>query len=763
MDPWQRRESRYSHRVIRKSIPRVSTLEGSNRNLSQQAVPETELHDAIWRGVPRRFSIDLEEVLAQDSHGQQPLHLAAERGDVKMVLKLLGKAEEKNLTKVVLTAKCDNKQTALHRASWAGSARVVKLLLDRAAKANNRDQIGNTSFNIAAEQDNEGNTALHIAAEKGFKPVVDLLIPESECSAKNNNAVSPLHFAAWGGEMNIVEALYNQGAYSNAKDKHGWTPLHYAASNGQISIVTWLVGQGVNRNPTDEKVGWTPLHFAAMNGHEAVVKELVKYSKESVFQADKFRWMPRRFTELKEHSEALKALSDKDTSISDKIDGSTGADAIFSKRVDSVSHKDDGVEILHRWTPLHCLAINEQQVSPKQLLDKDADPVDESNEHILQMAARQGFKAVVKVLLLPPVTVKLEDGTKAIWEATENGHAAILRLLFETFKVNVEFRNSNDHTTLLHCAAIKGHEVVVRLLVETFKANVELRNSKRQTALVCAAMNGHEVVVRLLVETFKADVESTDEDGRAALSWAAGNGHETVSRLLVETSTVDVMSSDASGSTALWWAARNGNKAVVKLLLDSGKVSDGDIIDYNGRTALSSATEEGYEAVVDLLLKSDKVNDVGTALSDAVKSGHEGVVKLMLESGKVKDDDAGFNCCSLALYWAARNGNKAMVKLLLDSGKVRDGYTEDNDGQTALPPALEESFQATADEGYEKILNLVLNSGKVGDICTELPFAPKIRHKWILKLLPNLDKLRDGDTKDIYGRQLPWSASFRPA
>ena len=84
---------------------------------------------------------------------------------------------------------------------------------------------------------------------------------------------TPLHDAAFDGDVSEVEALLAKGADVNAKD-YGWTPLHEAARYGHVAVVKVLLSKGAEVNAKNQ-VGWTPLHMAAQMGHVAVVKELL--------------------------------------------------------------------------------------------------------------------------------------------------------------------------------------------------------------------------------------------------------------------------------------------------------------------------------------------------------------------------------------------------------------------------------------------------------------------------------------------------------
>jgi ankyrin repeat protein len=66
-------------------------------------------------------------------------------------------------------------------------------------------------------------------------------------------------------------------------------------------------------------------------------------------------------------------------------------------------------------------------------------------------------------------------------------------------------------------AARNGHEAVVRLLLENGKVNVESKDGYGQTLLSVAAENGHEAVVQLLLKTGKVNVESKHDYGQTPL------------------------------------------------------------------------------------------------------------------------------------------------------------------------------------------------------------------------------------------------------
>jgi ankyrin repeat protein len=262
---------------------------------------------------------------------------------------------------------------------------------------------------------------------------------------------------------------------------------------------------------------------------------------------------------------------------------------------------------------------------------------DDFRNKALHAAVIEGFPQAVEMLLISGADANSKEElerTPLSW-AAELGHEAVLRLLLETGKVNVESKDQHGQTPLLW-AIKRGREAVVKLLLEIGKVDVEYEDKYGRTPLLWAVGQGHVAVVKLLLEISKVNVETEDKYGQTPLSLAADRGHEAVVKLLLETGKVDVESKDESGQTPLSLAVERGHDAVVKLLLDTGKVDVKSKGRY-GETPLSLAAERGHEAVVRLLLETGKVDvesqdeNGQTPLSWAAKRGHDAVVKLLLD------------------------------------------------------------------------------------------------------------------------------------
>jgi ankyrin repeat protein len=122
-------------------------------------------------------------------------------------------------------APCDL-QTVLMRAALIGDAAAVRALLDRGARADERDPIGRT----------------------------------------------PLMEAAFAGHSDTVAELLEHGADPNATDNAGWTALMEAASKGHTETVKTLLLNGADPAYRNAK-GWTALR-ATPRSHVEIIRLL---------------------------------------------------------------------------------------------------------------------------------------------------------------------------------------------------------------------------------------------------------------------------------------------------------------------------------------------------------------------------------------------------------------------------------------------------------------------------------------------------------
>ena len=154
-----------------------------------------------------------------------------------------------------------DRSTPMFEAADNGHADAVRLLLDKGAKPDNLNQLG--------------QCPLHTAAEMGHKEVVKLLIDAgANVNMVDENNHTALHDAAMMGHQDIVQILLDRGADPNITNKYGETPLsmallHYATMMGYQDIIHFLLDRRADPNITNEN-GETPLSMATGNEHECI-------------------------------------------------------------------------------------------------------------------------------------------------------------------------------------------------------------------------------------------------------------------------------------------------------------------------------------------------------------------------------------------------------------------------------------------------------------------------------------------------------------
>jgi ankyrin repeat protein len=162
--------------------------------------------------------------------------------------------------------------TALHHASFMGSAQVVAALLEADA----------TGAMIDA-QNSTGSTALTWASEKGHEDAVRLLLARgARQELQTDNGDTALHLAAYKGNVGIVEELCaapGSAAAIALRNKDGNTPLALAVEHGGGSerLVAALLAAdaaGAALDTQNDK-GETALMWASYIGHEGAVRLLL--------------------------------------------------------------------------------------------------------------------------------------------------------------------------------------------------------------------------------------------------------------------------------------------------------------------------------------------------------------------------------------------------------------------------------------------------------------------------------------------------------
>ncbi|XP_042546651.1 ankyrin repeat and death domain-containing protein 1B [Dipodomys spectabilis] len=232
--------------------------------------------------------LHLKDLNLPDERGRKPFLLAAEKGHVEMIEKLI-------FLNLQTSEKDKEGNTALHLAAMHGHSPAVQVLLTQWQEVNETNENGETPFFLAVEGGHEecskkllaaGSdvnvpnklhvSVLQIAIRNGHTSLVNFLLSENiDLHQRMEPQESPLHLAVIHNNITVVSILLRAQHATDILDQRQRTPLHIAADLGNVEAVEALLQAGCDLKLTD-KQGKTALAVASRSNHSLVVDMLIK-------------------------------------------------------------------------------------------------------------------------------------------------------------------------------------------------------------------------------------------------------------------------------------------------------------------------------------------------------------------------------------------------------------------------------------------------------------------------------------------------------
>lgn len=726
-------------------IAKLLLKAGANPGAKESRRQRTPLHYAAEKGnlaVARVLLQNKTNIDAQDAEfGTTALHLAAELGHTDTVSLLISKGAA---VSVPLSA---SRTTPLYLASANGHHSVVKILVEAGADVaasqypNLADKIplhlaaqnghhlvvrllclrdiiekrdkfeGNTPLLLAAfgghtqaakalleanaeieAINNQGSTALHLALKEDNEELALLLLSEGASTKLPGSTISSIQYAAFAGQISVVQKLIELGVDVQDPGEHGEPALMYAASAGHKAIVSLLLSKKSeldSRNGT----GRTALHQASRNGHEDTVRLLLKEGADFKL-SDNMGRTALHEAASRGHENIVRPL--------------------ISKGVDCTATDENFV------TPLHLAAASGHDKIIHSLVKAGAvvDALGSRRQTSLSFACENGHESTARALLAMGAQVAGPEIAQPLIAAARGGHSRII----DIFQSHRDVDGGIGEVEALLAAAYFGHALVIKKLLHWGGVDVNAIGPVGASALQLAANNGHDSAIQALLE------EGADVDQRSYLDWlpiqgAAFNGHASATRTLLNARSdveclQDVFNEDLSS------LRRSHREGLVRLCIQYARptkrfytsIKDGDIAtireqatntttanmrDGNGNTPLHAAIEcnciEAIPILCNIGTNIDTRNFLGrTALFEAVLKRNVEAQRLLLQYGSdvsLKDYDG-----RTALHAAVMTEQEASVKILVEAGA--DTSIKDNSNQMS-------PLQYAEVQGYEAIFHVL--------------------------------------------------------
>jgi ankyrin repeat protein len=479
---------------------------------------------------------------------------------------------------------------AVLAAAWAGAVLAASPLAD-VIESGRRDaaiDLIERGADVNAAQ-GDGTTPLHWAAYQLDADLVRALIDRgAKAATQNRYGASPLSEAVKAANAELVEMLLEAGADVDAPNQDGETALMLAARTGSLAVAKKLVAGGANVNARERYREQTALMWAAEGAFPDVTELLIEHGADVRARAAANDWGAQITSEPRAQYRPTGGLTP--LLYAARSGCADCVRAILAAGEDIDRPTPDGVTAL-------MLAIDNFEFdTAKVLLDAGANP------HLSDWWGRTALYLAIDMNTYVPRTPAYPRSK------TATGMELVNQLLAAGVDVNTQLnhhrpgRGGNSQrfvddllttgaTPLLRAAIMHDH-AAMRALLE-HGAEVDLPNVMGVTPLMAAAGVGvrepgfganraPDFAAKTIEDAVIASIE--------ILLAAGADINAGVTDIKSRTARIARQSSmtDRGGQTALHSAAGRGWAVVVAYLLEHG--ADAGIEDGLGRSALALAT-----------------------------------------------------------------------------------------------------------------------------------------------------------------------------
>jgi uncharacterized protein len=436
----------------------------------------------------------------------------------------------------------------------------------------------------------DGTTPLHWATYQLDADLVEQLIAKgASANTANRYGATPLGEAAKAANVEIVSLLLSAGAEVDAANADGETALMLAARTGNTAVANALIGAGADVNAREAWRDQTALMWAAESAQAEIVKLLIDKGADVRARAAANDWGSQITSEPRAQYRPTGGLTPLLYAARAGCVDCVRAIVAAGEQVDRPT--PDGV------TPLMLAIDNYEFDTAKALLELGANP------HVQDWWGRTALYLAVDMNTYVP-----RDGEVQARSKSTTGLELVHALLAAGVDVNPQLnfhrpgRGGNSArfvddllttgaTPLLRAAIMHDNEALRALLAAG--AQVDLPNVMGVTPLMAAAGVGVREPgfgANRAPDFTSPQIESEVIASLEILLAAGADVNAAITDLQSRTARIARLNSltDRQGQTALHQAAGRGWAEVVEYLLEHG--ADASAKDAMGRTALDLAT-----------------------------------------------------------------------------------------------------------------------------------------------------------------------------
>lgn len=484
---------------------------------------------------------------------------------------------------------------------------------------------------------------------------------------------SPLQYAIFKGNTNIINTLLKLGADINRKDSLGNNALMYAASYGSAEIVDTLLNYSSNAYRVVDMYGDTPLHNAAALGNTNTLTALMNRTPININAQNIDGNTPLHLAVKNHNTNTYRFLLLKGADYTIRnYDGKTASNLLYGDGVESIesiiSNNINTNNIMTNGIITNNGSYSNFYTNERLNNDKfNNNSLDNTNYNSIftNSSYNHNFNEVEVIeantfaddLIYEYSDEKSIDNNDYVEPDTDEDYSDIYKAskpLFDAIYndniadilkavsngIDINSRNEEGFTPLLYAINFDRIEAIKALLSfnNTIDLEIPLNNYTNiysikggnfsgevlcngTTPLQYAIFKGNTNMVNLLIES-GADMRKKDYNGYCSLFYASAFSTPNMIHFLLSKDSSLTREKSLSGRTVIHFSAIYGNDDAISYYLSNTFLSI-NAQDNDGNTPLHYAYEKGYSSTIDLLIKrgarTDIKNNAGLIPSDLLK------------------------------------------------------------------------------------------------------------------------------------------------